>query len=148
VHASRGKATRAEPISALYEQGKVSHVGGRLSALEDQMCAFTSDFDRARAGYSPDRVDALMWGLTELAKLGQAQQAPVGLNPMFIDGGGSVHQTKVDDKQDGAAIANSKKPPDHWLRWCCANPLTIPSWPRNWIASGPNFRRRVHLSAS
>ena len=34
--------------------------------LEDQMCAFTSDFDRARAGYSPDRLDALVWGLTEL----------------------------------------------------------------------------------
>src|SRR6185295_12731803 len=34
--------------------------------LEDQMCAFTTDFDRARAGYSPDRIDALVWGLTEL----------------------------------------------------------------------------------
>jgi hypothetical protein len=34
--------------------------------LEDQMCAFTTDFDRARAGYSPDRVDALVWALTEL----------------------------------------------------------------------------------
>ena len=34
--------------------------------LEDQMCAFTSDFDRARAGYSPDHLDALVWGLTEL----------------------------------------------------------------------------------
>jgi predicted phage terminase large subunit-like protein len=116
VHASRGKVTRAEPISALYEQGRVSHVGGGLSALEDQLCSFTSDFDRARAGYSPDRLDALVWGLTELAKLGQAQQAPVGLNPMFIDGGGHAHQTKVDDKQDGATRANQTKPPDHWLK--------------------------------
>ena len=65
VHASRGKAVRAEPISALYEQRKVHHVGN-LAALEDQMCAFTSDFDRNRAGYSPDRVDALVWALTEL----------------------------------------------------------------------------------
>jgi predicted phage terminase large subunit-like protein len=48
VHASRGKITRAEPISALYEQGKVSHVGSGLAVLEDQMCAFTSDFDRGR----------------------------------------------------------------------------------------------------
>lgn len=65
VRASRGKAVRAEPISALYEQHKVHHVGP-LSKLEDQMCSFTSDFDRARAGYSPDRVDALVWALTEL----------------------------------------------------------------------------------
>ncbi len=50
VHASRGKAIRAEPISALYEQRRVSHVGN-LPALEDQMCAFTSDFDRSAAGY-------------------------------------------------------------------------------------------------
>ncbi len=64
VHASRGKVTRAEPISALYEQKRVSHVGV-FSALEDQMCAFTSDFDRSRQG-SPDRVDALVWALTEL----------------------------------------------------------------------------------
>jgi predicted phage terminase large subunit-like protein len=115
VHASRGKVTRAEPISALYEQNRVSHVGS-FPQLEDQMCAFTSDFDRSRAGYSPDRVDALVWGLTELAKLGQAQQSPVGLNPVFIDGDGHAHQTKVDDKQDGASRANQTKPPDHWLQ--------------------------------
>lgn len=65
VHASRGKVVRAEPISALYEQGKVSHVGS-FTELEDQMCAFTNDFDRRRAGYSPDRVDALVWAFTEL----------------------------------------------------------------------------------
>jgi hypothetical protein len=40
-------------------------VGG-FGALEDQMCAFTTDFDRAAAGYSPDRVDALVWALSEL----------------------------------------------------------------------------------
>src|SRR6476660_2477375 len=45
VHASRGKVTRAEPISALYEQGRVSHVGS-FPDLEDQMCSFTSDFNR------------------------------------------------------------------------------------------------------
>ena len=65
VWASRGKAARAEPVSALYEQGKVHHIG-TFPQLEDQMCAFTTDFDRARAGYSPDRLDALVWGLTEL----------------------------------------------------------------------------------
>jgi hypothetical protein len=59
------KASRAEPVSALYEQGRVHHIG-TFPKLEDQMCAFTTDFDRARAGYSPDRLDALVWGLTEL----------------------------------------------------------------------------------
>jgi phage terminase large subunit-like protein len=47
VHASRGKVVRAEPIAALYEQRKVHHVGN-FSTLEDQMCAFTSDFDCSR----------------------------------------------------------------------------------------------------
>jgi predicted phage terminase large subunit-like protein len=65
VWASRGKVTRAEPISALYEQGRVHHVGA-FQRLEDQMCAFTVDFDRKTMGYSPDRVDALVWALTEL----------------------------------------------------------------------------------
>lgn len=66
VHASRGKVVRAEPIAALYEQRKVHYVGN-FPVLEDQMCAFTSDFDRSRTGYSPDRVDALVWALTELS---------------------------------------------------------------------------------
>lgn len=63
VVASRGKAVRAEPVSALYEQGRVHHVGV-FPDLEDQMCNFTA------AGYvgegSPDRADALVWALTEL----------------------------------------------------------------------------------
>ena len=63
VVASRGKAVRAEPISALYEQGRVHHVG-EFPDLEDQMCNFTS------SGYvgegSPDRADALVWAITEL----------------------------------------------------------------------------------
>jgi len=65
VHASRGKVIRAEPVAALYEQRKVHHVGS-LSVLEDQLCGFTSDFDRSRAGYSPDRLDALVWALSDL----------------------------------------------------------------------------------
>jgi phage terminase large subunit-like protein len=65
VHASRGKAIRAEPVSALYEQGRVHHVGA-FAQLEDQMCAFTQDFDRSTAGYSPDRLDAMVWAITEL----------------------------------------------------------------------------------
>jgi phage terminase large subunit-like protein len=65
VHASRGKVTRAEPVSALYEQGRMHHVG-TFPQLEDQMANFTSDFDRNAAGYSPDRVDALVWAVTDL----------------------------------------------------------------------------------
>lgn len=65
VRASRGKVTRAEPIAALYERGKVFHAG-EFSQLEDQMCSFTTGFDRKAAGYSPDRVDALVWALTDL----------------------------------------------------------------------------------
>jgi phage terminase large subunit-like protein len=65
VRASRGKVTRAEPVSALYEQRRMHHVG-TFPQLEDQMTNFTSDFDRAAAGYSPDRVDSLVWGCTEL----------------------------------------------------------------------------------
>jgi hypothetical protein len=65
VHAARGKAIRAEPVSALYEQGVVHHVGA-FARLEDQLCAFTPDFDAQGAGYSPDRLDALVWALSEL----------------------------------------------------------------------------------
>lgn len=63
VTASRGKVVRAEPVAALYEQGRVSHVGS-LDLLEDQLCLFGPD------GYvgegSPDRADALVWALTDL----------------------------------------------------------------------------------
>jgi len=65
VRASRGKVTRAEPVSALYEQGRMHHIGTFVQ-LEDQMTNFTSDFDRQSAGYSPDRVDALVWAVTDL----------------------------------------------------------------------------------
>lgn len=65
VHASRGKVTRAEPVAGLYERGKVFHAG-TFPDLEDQMCSFTIDFDRKAQGWSPDRVDALVWAITDL----------------------------------------------------------------------------------
>lgn len=65
VHATRGKVTRAEPVSLLYEQNRISHIG-TMRVLEDQMCLFTSDFDRKSMGYSPDRVDSIVWGYTHL----------------------------------------------------------------------------------
>jgi phage terminase large subunit-like protein len=64
VTATRGKRVRAEPIAALYEQGRIHHVG-RFNNLEDQMCLFTTDGERI-IGDSPDRVDALVWGLSSL----------------------------------------------------------------------------------
>jgi phage terminase large subunit-like protein len=69
ISASRGKVQRAEPISALYEQGLVHHVG-RFAELEDQLCAFTTQGYRGEG--SPDRADALVWALTELM-LGQSE---------------------------------------------------------------------------
>lgn len=63
VRASRGKLARAEPVALLYEQGRVKHCGS-FPQLEDQMCEFAAD------GYigegSPDRVDALVWAITDL----------------------------------------------------------------------------------
>ena len=62
VRATRGKMTRAEPISALYEQKRVHHIG-YLPELEQQMISYTGETNT-----SPDRLDALVWGLTELSK--------------------------------------------------------------------------------
>lgn len=79
VHASRGKYIRAEPISALYEQGRVHHVG-RHDKLEDQMCFFSLDNVRNASNGSPDRVDALVWGLSELFDKITSRRKPSGLN--------------------------------------------------------------------
>ena len=63
LHASRGKVVRAEPVAAIYEQGRVHHVRG-LSQLEEQMSQMTTrGFDGSG---SPDRVDALVWAIHEL----------------------------------------------------------------------------------
>jgi phage terminase large subunit-like protein len=68
VTASRGKRLRAEPVAALYEQGRVHHVGG-LVELEDQMVSWTPD-----VGWSPDRLDALVWAVTELVPQREKRQ--------------------------------------------------------------------------
>jgi phage terminase large subunit-like protein len=72
VRASEGKRARAEPVAALYAQGRVTHAA-RFAALEDQMCAFGGD---DFAG-SPDRVDALVWALTDLMLGGAGPQMRV-----------------------------------------------------------------------
>lgn len=65
VHAMRGKVLRAEPVSGLYEQNRIHHVG-TFAVLEDQLCLLTPDFDKKVSGYSPDRVDSCVWAMTEL----------------------------------------------------------------------------------
>ena len=65
IHASRGKTIRAEPVAALYEQNRVHHVGG-FSELEDQLCNWSGPPDK-----SPDRLDALVYAITELMLQGQ-----------------------------------------------------------------------------
>jgi phage terminase large subunit-like protein len=62
VTASRGKQVRAEPVAALYEQGRVHHVG-TFARLEDELC----DWDPVSSKRSPNRLDALVWAITELA---------------------------------------------------------------------------------
>lgn len=61
VTASRGKTTRAEPIAALYEEGRFHHIGN-LAALEDEMCSYIPGISKR----SPDRMDALVWAATNL----------------------------------------------------------------------------------
>lgn len=72
VHARHGKRLRAEPVAALYEQGRVSHVGA-LPELEDEMCSYVGLGNGAEA--SPDRLDALVWALTDLL-LSRPRAAP------------------------------------------------------------------------
>ncbi len=64
VHATRGKHVRAEPVAAMYAQGRVKHVDPPPAELEDQMCDFGTD--GLSSGRSPDRLDALVWAVTEL----------------------------------------------------------------------------------
>ena len=61
IRASKGKFSRAEPVAARYEQGRVHHVGN-FPLLEDQLCTYSSTF----MPHSPDRLDALVYGITEL----------------------------------------------------------------------------------
>ena len=76
VRAARGKWLRAEPVAAMYAQGKVKHVGAGFAALEDEMADF--GVDGLTSGRSPDRLDALVWAVTEL---GRARRAPRPAHP-------------------------------------------------------------------
>jgi hypothetical protein len=91
VSASRGKAVRAEPIAALYEQAKVHHVG-RLDGLENEMISW-----QPGSSWSPNRIDALVWVLTELMT-GEARYEPVF--------------TSVDPEPRRSVFVD--KPDEHW----------------------------------
>lgn len=71
IHASRGKEVRAEPVSLLYEQERVHHVGGAFTELEDELCTWIPG-----EGKSPNRLDALVWAISELAGLKCAHFEP------------------------------------------------------------------------
>ena len=77
VRATRGKAVRAEPVAALYEQARVHHLGTHRR-LEDQLCEFDPSAP-AQSG-SPDRLDALVWALTDLML--DARQGNPRLRPL------------------------------------------------------------------
>lgn len=81
VYATRGKRTRAEPVAALYEQGRVHHLGS-LGDLEDQMCTW----DATSGAESPDRLDALVWALTRLFRLDDDQALPETREPPSLVG--------------------------------------------------------------
>lgn len=106
VHASRGKVTRAEPVSALYEQGRVHHIGC-FPELEDEMTSFEPGSTN-----SPDRMDALVWALTELM-LGQAFEVTSFHTPIL----GPPKSATIGLYESGVLNVNggfSSAPPGGW----------------------------------
>ena len=84
-NARENKKARAEPIVALYEQGRVHHVGDptKFAKLEEQMTTWVPSPDGKRRGKSPDRVDALVWALAELNLQGKKfRKAPEAFAPI------------------------------------------------------------------
>jgi len=87
VHASRGKQTRAEPVAAQYEQGRVHHVGP-FGKLEDEMTLWVP------GDQSPNRMDALVWALTDLLLSDHAAPG------VFFVGAGALRQAEQKRQQD------------------------------------------------
>jgi hypothetical protein len=102
VTATRGKAVRAEPISALYEQHRVHHVGV-LGSLEDQMVTWNPKTDDK----SPDRVDALVWALTELSGV-----TPDGFGAYYSEK--SEQAVKHEKSQEESKLPIPKMQPRKW----------------------------------
>jgi predicted phage terminase large subunit-like protein len=104
VHASRGKVTRAEPISALYEQFRVHHVGG-FPELEDEMTSFEPGSPN-----SPDRMDALVWALTELM-IAPGYQAITSFHVPTL---GATRSEAAAANFAGLGAGNTDAPPGGW----------------------------------
>jgi predicted phage terminase large subunit-like protein len=123
VTASRGKVQRAEPVAALYEQGRVKHAHS-FPELEDEMCAMTSD------GYagdgSPDRCDALVWALSELMVSG-AEQTPPRFGS-YGTGGGWNGAYYVGDNNEGWGSRYASQPPEFWARQGIFHPRDKQMW--------------------
>jgi predicted phage terminase large subunit-like protein len=132
VTASRGKIQRAEPVAALYEQGRVKHAHS-FPELEDEMCAMTSD------GYagdgSPDRCDALVWCLSELLVQAIEQTPPrfgtygsgPGWNGSHYVGGGG----------ESASSIFASAPPEYWAAMGYFHPHDRERWIREGIYKPP-----------
>lgn len=102
VHASKGKMTRAEPIEALYEQGFVHHLDSKeLSDLEEQMTGYVPHMLEGKDA-SPDRMDALVWGLTYLTAGGSHAKAIRQLEPEKIKKAARRAAQKVAQRSYGA----------------------------------------------
>jgi hypothetical protein len=108
ISASRGKVLRAEPVSALYEQGIVHHVG-RFAVLEDQLCAFTT------AGYrgegSPDHADALVFAITELM-LKADNTAIIEFYRLMVEDRGEARATAAAAAPEASAKIRLRVPED------------------------------------
>jgi phage terminase large subunit-like protein len=117
VHAMRGKFIRAQPVSMLYEQGRVHHVFDRgkdgsrvnpLEKLEDELCAITRDGDRSRT--HDDRADALVWAITELKGLSQASFKQVYGFMACESCSKDIHQKDIRCKHCGAEVRRESDP--------------------------------------
>ena len=160
VHASRGKYLRAEPVSALYNEGRVAHVG-EFPELERQMCDFAAD--GLANGKSPDRLDALVWALTELMLTTTRTPACTA-----CDGERQARRTlrlpEAEAERRGWAGSADRATSDSWpSRWthqvgmpvtCQHHPTGLPSTSRRlaviarrWRASPSTHRSALRASA-
>jgi phage terminase large subunit-like protein len=121
VHASRGKITRAEPVSALYEQNRVHHVGC-FPELEDELCSFEPG-----STDSPDRLDALVWGVTDLMLGGFLEMRSFHVLVVASRPRGNFDAPFV-SAADGA-YDNASAPPEGWPMGSPeADPFAYLSW--------------------
>jgi hypothetical protein len=109
------KVVRAEPIAALYEKRWAHHLGA-FPDLEDQLCGFTTAFDRKTAGYSPGRLDAMVWAATELTE----PMAGYGIYHIYRRAALQIDRPSPLDRPaiiDRASTAPEAAAPDNRVDW-------------------------------